>query len=112
MSGPRKQKLQSGWYAAHSLGEAQPRKRGRFERSQPCRLTPHAWLFGAECAVCSVCGVTVPKSEVILSGRNERPAPAAGGTEGDSAAPNAGRTTPAMTCAPTPIQQTQKEHGL
>ena len=37
-----------------------------------------------------------------LSERNERQAPAAGACEGDNAAPDSGRTTPATTCAPTP----------
>lgn len=43
--------------------------------------------------------------EEVLSGCNERPAPAAGACEGANAAPDSGRATPAMTCTPTSNEQ-------
>lgn len=65
MPGPRKTALRAGVYAAGSLGAVQDAKRTNyFRNAKSCRLGQHAWLFGAECAVCSVCGLTVEKEKV------------------------------------------------
>ncbi len=65
MSGPRKAALVAGVYAAGTLGSVQRENRSNFfRRTKDCRMGRHQWLFGAECAVCSVCGETVEKSKV------------------------------------------------
>lgn len=65
MSGPRKKTLVAGVYRAGTLADMQAENRSNyFRKTKACRMGRHQWLFGAECAVCSVCGETVDKQKV------------------------------------------------
>lgn len=62
MSGPRKQSLHAGIYSTDGIGEWQSEKKETFPRSKPC-TNKHSWLYGDACAVCCICGLTIPKDE-------------------------------------------------
>jgi len=64
-----KKAKRSGELAAGSLGDLQPDKKppadfhNGFFQYKPHKRHQHAWVYGTDNAVCTVCGHTVPKAQ-------------------------------------------------
>jgi len=53
----------SGDLVTWGLADMQPKKRAVRFRCTPLKVHTHIWLFGTDNAVCTECGLTIPKAQ-------------------------------------------------